>query len=104
MKKFLLSLVILLVFAGSQALRSQCDLALNNLVIQPLSATPYPNAGGTQCRAVFNASFDITTNSGFKYLFFHSWLTEDYPNPSIFDCSGNQSATNPGTSAQLVTA
>jgi hypothetical protein len=103
MKKFLLSLVTLLVLAGSRDVQAQCDLALNNLVIQPVSATPYPNAGGSQCQAVFNASFDITTNSGFKYLFFHSWLAADYPNSPIFDCSGNTPARDPGTSVQLGT-
>ncbi|HEX5654916.1 MAG TPA: hypothetical protein VFX58_17690, partial [Chitinophagaceae bacterium] len=103
MKKFLLSLVTLLGLVVSQAVQAQCDLALNNLVIQPVSVAPYPNAGGTQCRVVFNASFDITTNSGFKYLFFHSWLAGDYPNPPVFDCSGSTPARDPGTSEQLGT-
>jgi len=57
--------------------------------------------GPNKCQYTINVSFDIVTNSGFKYLFFHSWLLQDYPDPAIFDSSGNTPAVDPGTSAQL---
>jgi len=102
MRKILLSfLTFYALFAANNA-KAQCDLQFNNLVITPAAA---PNdLGGGKCEYFFNASFDITTNSGFKYLFFHSWLAADYPNPAIFDCSGSTPAVNPGTNVQLGTA
>lgn len=100
MKKFILLTVITLsVFFRVQA---QCDLQFNNLSIQATSLVPLN--GNTQCQITFNASFDITTNSGFKYLFFHSWLAADYPNPPIFNCGGTTPATDPGTHVELGTA
>ena len=80
---------------------AQCDLQFANLAISPVGdpVTLAPN----KCEYRFNASFDIITNSGFKYLFFHSWLLQDYPSPPIFNCGGNTPAVNPGTSAQLGT-
>ncbi len=103
MKKILLLFVIPAIVGIGNRLQAQCDLQFNNLVIQIVSANPYPDpVTGPNCEAVFNASFDITTNSGFKYLFFHSWLAADYPNPPVFDCS-NSNAVDPGTSAQLGT-
>ena len=60
--------------------------------------------GPNKCQYTVSVQFEIVTNSGFKNLFFHSWLSQDYPNPPIFDCSGNTPATDPGTSAQLGTA
>src|SRR5262245_54312126 len=110
MKKILLFLMTICAFANFNTAKAQCDLAINNLVITPASA-PNPLPGG-KCEYFFNASFDITTNSGFKYLFFHSWLAEDYPDgvapgntgTPIFDCSGNQPSVDPGTNLQLGTA
>ena len=100
MKKILLLLIAFAVAGVTASLKAQCDLQFSNLVIQPISAVP----NGSKCNVTFNASFDITTNSGFKYLFFHSWLAADYPNPPIFTCGGTTPAVNPGTSAQLGTA
>lgn len=98
MKKILLTMMIFAVAAYTANLKAQCDLVFSNLVIQPVSAVP----NGGKCNVTFNASFDITTNSGFKYLFFHSWLVADYPNPPIFNCA-QSNAQDPGTAAQLGT-
>jgi len=102
MKKFLL---ILFLISGAllsfNSLKAQCDIAFANLATS--GSQPPVSLGPNQCQYTFNASFDIVSNSGFKYLFFHSWLLADYPSPAIFDCSGNTPAVNPGTSLQLGT-
>ena len=101
MRKILLSFLTAFALFSANVTNAQCDLQLNNLVITPVGAPVVLTA--TKCQYTFNASFDITTNSGFKYLFFHSWLYNDYPSPSIFDCSGSTPAVDPGTSTQLGT-
>ncbi|HKC34970.1 MAG TPA: T9SS type A sorting domain-containing protein [Chitinophagaceae bacterium] len=102
MKKTLLFLFLLSgALFSFKPINAQCDIGFANLATSG-SQQPVP-LGPNQCRYTFNASFDIISNSGFKYLFFHSWLLADYPNPAIFDCSGNTPAVNPGTSLQLGT-
>jgi hypothetical protein len=81
---------------------AQCDLRFPNLA-RAFSTDIVP-LGPNKCQYTISVKFEIVTNSGFKNLFFHSWLSQDYPNPPIFDCSGNTPATDPGTSAQLGTA
>ena len=77
MKKILLFLAIVALAAFGNKLKAQCDLEINNLQIA-YEGTPYPDpVTGPNCQIVFSASFDIKTNSGFKYLFFHSWLAAD---------------------------
>jgi hypothetical protein len=103
MRKILLSFIaVLFAMVVTSNAKAQCDLQFNNLVIS--SAAPPNDLGGGKCEYFFNASFDITTNSGFKYLFFHSWLIDDYPSPAIFNCTGTTPATDPGTNVQLGTA
>jgi hypothetical protein len=103
MKKFLLFLFL---FGGAlssfNSIKAQCDLSFPNLA-RVFSSDISP-IGPNKCQYTIDISFDIVSNSGFKYLFFHSWLLEDYPSPAIFDCSGNTPAVDPGTSAQLGTA
>jgi len=101
MKKFLLFLVSGALFSIN-SLKAQCDLDFSNLVATTVSAPV--SLGPNKCEYTLNASFDIVTNSGFKHLFFHSWLLADYPNPSIFNCNGHTPAVDPGTSAELGTA
>jgi len=101
MKKFLLSLFLFIAIFYSVTSNAQCDLSFANLQASTTSA-PVPLTA-TSCQYTLNASFDIVTNSGFKHLFLHSWLLEDYPNPPIFNCKGNTPATDPGTSLQLGT-
>jgi hypothetical protein len=101
MKKRVL-LFFCIAFIGMTAkVQSQCNIAFDNLIIQPVGA-PVP-VGGGKCKYTFNAQFDMTSNNGFKYLFFHSWLAADYPSPPIFDCN-NSNAQDPGTNAELGTA
>ena len=101
MRQILLSFFTVIAFITANNAKAQCTLEFNNLVITPAGA---PNdLGGGKCEYFFNASFDITSNQGFKYLFFHSWLLQDYPDPAIFDC-GNSNAQDPGTNVQLGTA
>src|SRR6186997_3280817 len=103
MKKFLLTFFL---FSGAlisfNDINAQCDLSFPNLA--RVFSTDIVNLGPNKCQYTVNVKFEIVTNSGFKNLFFHSWLSQDYPNPAIFDCSGNTPATDPGTSAQLGTA
>ena len=103
MKKFLLFLFLISgALFSFNPLKAQCDLTFPNLA--RAFSTDVTSLGPNKCQYTINVSFDIVTNSGFKYLFFHSWLLEDYPNPSIFNCAGNTPAANPGTSIQLGTA
>ena len=102
MKKILLSFFFVVAFAASNKLKAQCDLQFANLEVS-FVGDPV-TLGPNKCQYTFNASFDIVTNSGFKHLYFHSWILADYPTPPVFDCSGNTPAADPGTSAQLGTA
>lgn len=102
MKKILLSFLMLCALMIAKNAKAQCDLQFSNLVIS--QAAPSNPVASDKCEYLFNASFDITTNSGFKYLFFHSWLKDDYPSPAIFDCTGSTPAVDPGTHIQLGTA
>jgi len=102
MKKILLSISSFIFLGLITEIKAQCDLQFNNL--QVVAAAPPVPVSPTSCQVVFNASFDIITNSGFKSLFFHSWRMDDYPNPPIFNCGGNTPAVDPGTAAQLGTS
>ena len=100
MRKFILStFCVVLLSALSEKLTAQCDLQIANLVI---TRTAGPTVNGPDCQYTFNATFDIITNSGFKYLYFHSWRASEYVNS--FDCSRMSSAQNPPTAATLGTA
>jgi hypothetical protein len=108
MKKILLSLMLIVAFASMNTAKAQCDLAFSNLSITASPGVPIGSGSVSnpfRCQYTFNASFDITTNQGFKFLYFHSWLVDDYPN--IFNCtpngSGTSNATNPGDVTQLGT-
>ena len=76
-----------------------CDLAISNVVI---TKTGGPTPSGTDCQYKFNASFDIVTNSGFKFLFFHSWKAGTDYGAGSFDCSKNGTA-NPPVASRLGT-
>ncbi len=103
MKKNLLSLFLLCgALITFKDINAQCDLRFPNLA--RAFSTDIVSLGPNKCQYTISVQFEIVTNSGFKNLFFHSWLSQDYPNPPIFDCSGNTPATDPGTSAQLGTA
>src|SRR5215203_315067 len=96
MKKILLFLIIICAFASMNTVRAQagnCTLVIENVVITRTDGptdTIVPNPGGVQvCKYTFDASFDILSNQGFKYLYFHSWKTGEaggYGTGS-FDCT-----------------
>src|SRR5215203_4948993 len=102
MKKILLFLMTISSFAIVNTAKAQCDLQISNFVYTRTGGPT--DVGGTNCSYKFDASFDIITNSGFKYLFFHSWKATDYPSPSVFDCTKTNAAQDPGTKVQLGTA
>ena len=103
MKKILLSFFLSSVAMFSlKDVNAQCDLTFPNLA-RGFSTDVTP-LGPNKCQYTISVKFEIVTNSGFKNLFFHSWLLDDYPSPSIFNCKGNTPAADPGTSAQLGTA
>jgi hypothetical protein len=103
MKRFLHTLFL---FGGAlfslNSANAQCDLSFPNLV--RAFSTDITPLGPDKCQYTISVQFEVVTNSGFKNLFFHSWLLDDYPTTPIFDCAGNTPATDPGTSAQLGTA
>jgi hypothetical protein len=102
MKKFLPCLALIIFLFQTSPVKAQCELDFANLETT-VTDTPIP-LGPDKCLYRVNASFDVIANGGFKVLFFHSWLLQDYPSPPIFDCSNpNTPATDPGTSAQLGT-
>lgn len=103
MKKFLPTLFLIggALFSFKD-LTAQCDLSFPNLT--RAFSSDVTSLGPSKCQYTIDVSFEIVTNSGFKYLFFHSWLLQDYPNPPIFNCGGNTPAVDPGTSVQLGTA
>ena len=82
MRKILLSILTAVALFIADKAKSQCDLEFNNLVITPAGV---PNdLGGGKCEYFFNASFDITTNSGFKYLFFSFLALTGLSEPGYF--------------------
>jgi len=103
MKQYLLSFFLFSsALISVKDINAQCDLRFPNLA--RVFSADIVSLGPNKCQYTVGVSFEIVTNSGFKNLFFHSWLSQDYPNPAIFDCSGNTPATDPGTSVQLGTA
>lgn len=101
MKKILLSLFVFAVAGYGARLQAQCTIIQTNVAVQVVG-TPVV-LGPNKCQFTINTQFDLQANNGFKYLFFHSWLTADYPATPIFDCT-NSNSQNPGTAAQLGTA
>ncbi|HEV8273951.1 MAG TPA: T9SS type A sorting domain-containing protein [Chitinophagaceae bacterium] len=90
MKKILLFFLTICSFAIVNTAKAQCDLGLSNVKIDAQPGQQIGTGSATdpvRCRVTFNAEFDIKTNSGFKYLFFHSWLQSNYPN--VFNCDPN---------------
>ncbi len=78
--------------------KAQCDIELSNLVTT--AGIPEQLLGPERCKYTFSATFDLTTNSGFKYVFFHTWFAQDYP--ALFDCgTGHTPNQSPGNVTQL---
>ncbi len=81
--------------------KAQCTVNISNVSITKRSG---PDADPLGCKYVFDASFDIKANNGFKFLFFHSWKTEDYVNSFNCPANGQTPAKDPPTSLTLGTA
>ena len=104
MKKILLAIVIAAFASYGNTLKAQCDIILENVAVSIYFTgpkAPVQLTSPNRCEITFDARFDIVTNSGFKFLFFHSWLVDDYPTPPIFNCTGSTPAVDPGTRQQL---
>jgi len=99
MKKVLPVLAIVLC---TYAANAQCDLSLSNVSVE-MVGTPV-SVGINKTRATFNIQFDLNYNDGSKFVFIHSYLASNYPNPSFFNCGSGTPAVNPPTHLQLGTA
>jgi hypothetical protein len=100
MKKVLPLLAIVLI--ASIATNAQCSLSLSNVSVQLVGI---PQAiGPNKTKATFNIQFDLSYNPGGKYVYLHSYLLADYPNPTFFKCGSGTPAVSPPTHTQLGTA
>ena len=75
MKKIFLSFLLLVMASYGSKLKAQCDIVLENVAISIYYTgpnAPVQLTNPTRCEITFDARFDIVTNSGFKFLFFHS--------------------------------
>lgn len=109
MRKILLSIISMTVTilslkttaqTGCSGGANNCALAISNTVVELISTE---SIGPSQCKVTFNVEFDLTYNSGNKYIFIHSWLVADYPD--YFPCgSGAESAPTNANGGKLGTA
>lgn len=77
MKRFLLSFVFVLVVGMLNNLKAQCEIAnFENVSIQVVGE-PELLPGG-KCKITFNVQFDLEYNAGAKYVYFTSYLANDY--------------------------
>jgi len=79
-----------------------CELVIDNVNV---TKTAGPTSVGGNCQYTFDASFDILSNAGFKYLYFHSWVTgvAGGYGAGSFNCS-KTGAQQPPTAARLGTS
>jgi hypothetical protein len=104
MKKILLFLIVICAFASMNSAKAQCEIDISNVSITRVVGPNQVAGPPAGCEYIFNASFDIKTNGGFKYMFFHSWKTPEYV--ASFNCpaNGNTPSTDIPTVATLGTA
>jgi len=100
MRKILLSLMALFIFAaflktsaqsGCVGGASNCELAVANTVVSITGQNCNYGGDPNKTEIIFDAEFDLTYNSGNKYIYFHTWLLADFPN--YFPCSGGAKAS-----------
>jgi hypothetical protein len=65
MKKFLLSIMTVVVFATSSKINAQCEVSFGNVLVQIVSQSPID---ATTCEVVVNVQFDLDYNAGAKYV------------------------------------
>jgi hypothetical protein len=92
MKKIITIIMAATLAISYQANAQSCSISLSDVSTQIVSAVQQTNG---DCEITFNLTFTGTFNGGNKYIYFHFWLTNDYPNPPI-----NYTAAAP-TPAQL---
>lgn len=95
MRKILLSLSALFISAaflkssaqsGCLGGASNCELAIANTVVTITGQNCNYGGDPNKTEVFFDAEFDLTYNSGNKYIYFHTWLLSDFPN--YFPCGG----------------
>jgi len=112
MRKILLSLMAVFISAtffktsaqsGCLGGANNCELAIANAVVSITGQNCNYGGDPNKTEVFFNAEFDLTYNSGNKYIFFHTWLLADYPN--YFPCSsGAMSSPKNSNGAKLGSA
>jgi len=112
MRKILLSFMAVFISAtflktsaqsGCLGGASNCELAIANAVVSITGQNCNYNGDPNKTEVFFDAEFDLTYNSGNKYIFFHTWLLADFPN--YFPCSsGSMSSPKNSNGAKLGTA
>jgi hypothetical protein len=111
MKTFLLSFALLVASAATMKSYSQvggciggpnnCAIAITNVVVKIVSAGANPS-NPAQTLVTFDVGFDISYNGGNTTFFVNAYLSQDYPNPLVFDCTKNGNPSAP-TATQLGT-
>ncbi|TMI66298.1 MAG: T9SS type A sorting domain-containing protein [Bacteroidetes bacterium] len=111
MKKFLLSIMTVVVFSTFSKTNAQCDVALSNVLVQIVSQSPGP--GVNPCTVVVNVTFDLSYNNGATFVYINSYLAADYlaletTNPLAFVCGSAQTpardAPNVGRLGDLISS
>lgn len=82
---FILSVVLVI---GSQQAKSQCSAS--DILIQNIVATGAQTPG--TCNAEFDLSFTLEANNGNKFIFFHAWRPDLYPD--YFQCVNGEPSGN----------
>ena len=92
MKKIFPSLIAMLVFITGTTIKTdaQCSIALSGVSVQIVGT---PITIGSTCQVTFNVSFKLDYNSGAKFVYFNTYLANDYAalavtNPLAFQCGG----------------
>ena len=80
-------------FSAQKTLNAQC--ATSDILIQHIVPTGAQTAGS--CHATFDLSFTMESNNGNKFIFFHAWRPDLYPN--YFDCVNGNPGGNGAISA-----
>jgi hypothetical protein len=105
MKKILLSLMLITAIGAFSKMYAQCGLS--NFLVKVNSSGVDP-LNPANCKLNISISFDMTSNSGNKYIYMHLWKSSDYAfinynytgggakGPKLDDLNGND-AQNAGT-------
>src|SRR5688572_11297070 len=99
MKKLVLCSTLLVVFVcGSRQAKSQCQAS--DILVQNIVAVGAQVPGS--CTAKIDLSFTLEANNGNKYVFFHAWRPDLYPD--YFDCVDGSPTANGNIAAPIDTS